>query len=264
MRAARRRKSCGAHGLDCLRAALARDTLALPPAAARAFYFADCDLAYSLSGYGDLLFLREHVELNGACVLDFGCSSGRGAPPVRSRSPRGADRRRRQRPRCCLGTRASAVHGRTEHLIPSLPLGDASVELVHAGSVITHINETEQAWLLELRRVLRPGGTALVSFHPERSWPDMRDPAHPIRSYVESMPHRAPTSPRRRARIDGRPPQGAERVVFTAIDYPSSNANVIHSHAYVREHWGRLFGVEGFVRRTHGAQQDFVILRRPY
>ena len=39
-----------------------------------------------------------------------------------------------------------------------LPFGDGSFQMIYAGSVFTHIADLADAWLLELRRVLAPGG----------------------------------------------------------------------------------------------------------
>src|SRR6185369_1736506 len=43
-------------------------------------------------------------------------------------------------------------------------------DAICAFSVFTHIDVFEDLWLLELRRILRPGGVACVTFHSERSW----------------------------------------------------------------------------------------------
>lgn len=49
---------------------------------------------------------------------------------------------------------------------PPLPYADASMDLVYAFSVLTHLPADMQApWLRELHRVLRPGGRLLVSTH---------------------------------------------------------------------------------------------------
>ncbi len=51
---------------------------------------------------------------------------------------------------------------------PPLPYADASMDLVYAFSVLTHLPaEIQGPWLRELRRVLRPGGRLLVSTHGE-------------------------------------------------------------------------------------------------
>ncbi len=43
---------------------------------------------------------------------------------------------------------------------------DQSFDLVLANSVFTHLKlDTAKAWIKEIRRLLRPGGIALLSFH---------------------------------------------------------------------------------------------------
>ena len=41
----------------------------------------------------------------------------------------------------------------------------ATSSMIYAGSVFTHIADLAVAWLLELRRVLAPGGRAYLTFH---------------------------------------------------------------------------------------------------
>lgn len=54
-------------------------------------------------------------------------------------------------------------------LKPPLDLANASVDVVYAMSVLTHLlADTQAAWLQELARVLRPGGIAMLTFHDAR------------------------------------------------------------------------------------------------
>ncbi|MCC7387178.1 MAG: class I SAM-dependent methyltransferase [Phycisphaerales bacterium] len=46
---------------------------------------------------------------------------------------------------------------------PSLPFEDGRFDLVYCGSVFSHIGEHCDGWLLELARVLRPGGTLYLT-----------------------------------------------------------------------------------------------------
>lgn len=54
----------------------------------------------------------------------------------------------------------------------SLPCADESADLVTAFSVFTHLyHEESYAYLMDIRRVLRPGGRAVFSFlESERNW----------------------------------------------------------------------------------------------
>ena len=57
---------------------------------------------------------------------------------------------------------------RRTDVTPPLPYEDASMDLVYAFSVLTHLPAGMQGpWLRDLRRVLRPGGRLLVSTHGE-------------------------------------------------------------------------------------------------
>jgi SAM-dependent methyltransferase len=50
-----------------------------------------------------------------------------------------------------------------------LPFGDAEFETVHANQVIEHVRRSD-AFLREVRRVLKPGGLALISTNNLSSW----------------------------------------------------------------------------------------------
>jgi SAM-dependent methyltransferase len=102
----------------------------------------------------------------GERVLDLGCGAGRfvaalraaGADPVGVEIAEAAlERARRNAPGADL--RALEPDG-------SLPLEHASIDLVWCSEVLEHVADTAHA-LLEVRRVLRPGGRLLVTvpFH---------------------------------------------------------------------------------------------------
>jgi SAM-dependent methyltransferase len=51
----------------------------------------------------------------------------------------------------------------TTTTLPHLPFEDHYFDLVYCGSVFTHIIDLPDAWFLELRRVIRPGGYGFVT-----------------------------------------------------------------------------------------------------
>ncbi|MBL8763878.1 MAG: class I SAM-dependent methyltransferase [Phycisphaerae bacterium] len=57
-------------------------------------------------------------------------------------------------------------------LLPHLPFEDRYFDLVYAGSVFSHISEMADAWLLELSRVIRPGGRLYVTLVTKQSLHD--------------------------------------------------------------------------------------------
>jgi SAM-dependent methyltransferase len=105
-------------------------------------------------------------------VLDFGCAAGRMLrfyPPGEPRAERwGVD------------IKAKHIDWAQQHLgppmsfavtttSPHLPFEDGYFDLVYCLSVFTHMIELADAWFLELRRVLRPGGYLFATIHDERS-----------------------------------------------------------------------------------------------
>src|SRR5258708_7051462 len=52
---------------------------------------------------------------------------------------------------------------------PPLDVADGSVDLIYGQSVLTHLTRaTTLAWLAEVRRVMRPGGLAMLTFMDDR------------------------------------------------------------------------------------------------
>jgi 2-polyprenyl-3-methyl-5-hydroxy-6-metoxy-1,4-benzoquinol methylase len=108
-----------------------------------------------------LAFLRAHVHA-GQRVLDVGCGEGRFTAALLDA---GAD---------VMGVdvaeeplrRARTTHPELDlRVIPAQgpwPLADASFDVVWAGEIIEHVADTA-AWLAQARRVLRPGGSLLLS-----------------------------------------------------------------------------------------------------
>ena len=70
---------------------------------------------------------------------------------------------------------------------PPLPLDDAAFDLVYAFSVFTHLPERlQRSWIVELSRVLRPAGIAVLSTHGERFLARLTDEER--RRFAAGMP----------------------------------------------------------------------------
>ena len=52
----------------------------------------------------------------------------------------------------------------TTTIVPHLPFEDRHFGFIYAGSVFTHIDDLADAWIAELRRVLRPAGSSSSPF----------------------------------------------------------------------------------------------------
>jgi SAM-dependent methyltransferase len=108
-------------------------------------------------------------------ILDFGCSSGRVL--------RHFDQQRLEEGWLIHGCDVQAVaiqwireflpesfNAVTTSVIPHLPYEDNTFDFIYGFSVFTHIKFQWDAWLLELRRVLKPGGVMVQTFHSENAW----------------------------------------------------------------------------------------------
>lgn len=108
-----------------------------------------------------LSFLLANVP-RGATVLDLGCGAGEfsaalakaGAEVIAVDVAGEALRRARER--------VPGLDARLWRDGESLPVEDCAVDVVWAGEVIEHVADVTP-WLSEVRRVLRPGGTLLVT-----------------------------------------------------------------------------------------------------
>jgi mutator protein MutT len=112
-----------------------------------------------------------------AAALDFGCGCGRTLLWLARQFPgvrwHGADVDAESIEWCRASIPgAFSVNGP----LPPLPYGESSFDLVYAVSVFTHLSEEHQrAWLPELRRILKPGGLLLLSFHSKNVWQPLDD-----------------------------------------------------------------------------------------
>lgn len=189
-------------------------------------------------------------------VLDFGCGAGRVLRHLESVA----------RKTELVGTDidAEAIAWAREHLafatfmhngdLPPLASPDAHFDLVLNHSVFTHIPESYQdAWLAELRRIVRPGGRLLLSVH---------GPYATERVLGELRAVGRDTAPAERALRD--------HGIFHLDDdiwndkwFPDYYHTTFHAPSYVLSHWGRLFEVEAYLPRAAVGDQDLVLLRRP-
>ena len=68
-------------------------------------------------------------------------------------------------------------HFATTTTSPHLPFEDRYFGLIYVGSVFTHIDDLADAWFMELRRTLRPGGRLYITVHDQvtieklKEWP---------------------------------------------------------------------------------------------
>jgi SAM-dependent methyltransferase len=127
--------------------------------------------------------------------------------------------------------------------LPPLPLADETFDLVWALSVFTHLPDTWSAWLLEIHRVLAPGGLFLVTF------------------IGEGASARTATEPWDQDRT-------GMNVLFCGQDWDLGGPIVMHSPWWIRAHWGRAFDVlslrtSGFAAEPGHGQGVCLLRKKP-
>lgn len=119
--------------------------------------------------------------------------------------------------------------------MPPLERPSASFDLIWATSVFTHlVHETWSSWMLELHRLLRPGGILMASYLGEchnwllgEAWDDERIGMNVIRA---------------------------------GEDWDRGGPVVLHSEWWLRAHWGRAFEIVSIEDKVIG--QGLVVMRR--
>jgi ubiquinone/menaquinone biosynthesis C-methylase UbiE len=173
----------------------------VPPTALRHYYgFKDGkyhDDLYLKSGLSDMRAMRrilaaDGFDLAGERVLEFGCSGGR--------MMRHLEVEARDAEIWGVDLHSAAIHWAQAHLsppfhfftnttAPHLPFEDGHFGLIFAGSVWTHIGELDDAWLLEMRRILRPGGRLYLTISDETTLAEVArlKPDHPSNIHVAEL-----------------------------------------------------------------------------
>jgi SAM-dependent methyltransferase len=242
-----------------LERALSTDTAPLPTTDDREGYYGANHYNYWASGLRDYSQLLEWTGANGVNItslLDIGCASGRFLRHVQHHG--------------CVKTIYGCDINRlhidwiAQHLpkdiiafqntsIPSLPLPDACLDAVTAFSVFTHVECFDTTWLMELRRVLRPGGIAWISVHGDRTWKEIK-PTWPLYAALSSHPDYAKYRENNEL--------AADRLVFRWISERSYSSNIFYTYKYIRNNWGRLLDVKNIIP-ARPEFQDIVILQKP-
>ena len=152
--------------------------LPLPPRDFRMGH-ADDDTRYLEAGRATAQFIRGILEREGvaltpgASILEWGCAGGRVlrhfAPEASHSEVWGIDQ---HGPSIawCKRNLSPPFKFMTCSAFPHLPFEDNTFTLVYAGSVFTHILHLMDAWVMEFRRILKPGGLALFTVHDEHTW----------------------------------------------------------------------------------------------
>ncbi|MCC6194230.1 MAG: class I SAM-dependent methyltransferase [Burkholderiales bacterium] len=137
--------------------------------------------------------------------------------------------------------------------LPPLNFPDGYFDLIFNQSVFTHLDENYQdAWLAELVRVTRPGGTLVLSVSGD----------HPFSQLVKAHQDAGadPANLLEKYRSKG--------IVFIEDDswvggpFPDFYHSTFHAPWYVFAHWSKYFDIKAYVTRGSLDFQDYLLLRR--
>ncbi len=183
-------------------------------------------------------------------ILDFGCGVGR--------MIRWLAEEAEAQPVWGVDIEVPAIRWAQQHLsppfnfstcttLPHLPFEDRTFGLVYAGSVFSHIEDLADAWLLELRRITRPGGHLYLTVHVQTT----------IKDWMTNVPHDQ-MSGRIRERPDLFEHLGTEHA---AIGH-RAGGNVFYDLAYVDWLCSQWFDVVAIAQKAW-FNQTAMVLRRP-
>lgn len=241
-------------------ALIERDPTPIPATEDRENYYGDRHLEYWLSGLADARKLTPWLsaEREASRYLDFGGSSGRVARHMTERAGLTVWL-------CDLNVNWIAwvdqyfvppIAAFQNRIAPSLPITDGYFDLVSAFSVFSHLDHDEIPWLLELRRVVRPGGYIYATVLDEHVWDRLKDPDWEWLLKSISRGRHDDTLPElSKQKLNG-------RVVLEYSSEEAYNVNVFLPRAYLAAKWGGFFNSIQFFEDQHG-YQTVVVLRVP-
>ena len=131
----------------------------------------------ALKGLSDALRIkgiakRHHKGVEKAAILDWGCGHGRVLRFLPQVGCRGRLHGIDIDPHNIAWAQKhlDMAEFKVGPLFPPLPYADKSFDMLYGISVMTHLtSEVQETWLAELRRVLKPGGLALLTFAGDSS-----------------------------------------------------------------------------------------------
>jgi ubiquinone/menaquinone biosynthesis C-methylase UbiE len=219
---------------------------------------------YLDTGRKDAEMIRRLTEAAGFSLspavrlLDFGCAAGRILRWFKDICSAcelwGADIRADSM-LWCQENLSPPFHFVTTTTFPHLPFEDRYFDLIYTGSVFTHIPDHADTWLLELRRVLRPGGFLLNTIHDEHTIDILRDPDRCRRHGAEYLRDML-ASAEKDVTLD------LSKYGMLVTSREPRVAQVFHHIDYIRKHWGQFFNIVSVTQEAYG-YQTAVLLKKP-
>jgi SAM-dependent methyltransferase len=235
------------------------DDMPIPAPQDRENYYDDRHIEYWLSGYADFSKMEPYLSsVSGhERYFDFGGSTGRVSRHA-TRDPR------REVWLCDINVNSiewieqyfnRPIVAFQNRIQPSLPIEDKCFDLISAYSVFTHLDQDEMPWLLELRRIVRPGGYLYLTVHDEIVWDRLKDPAwNWLLKSIAAGKNEEFLAERCQQPL-------SERVVLEYSTEEAYNLNIFYPRKYLEKKWGPLFSEMKFFDNYHN-HQTVVLLKR--
>jgi SAM-dependent methyltransferase len=142
---------------------------------------------------------------------------------------------------------------------PHLPFEGNYFDFIYAISVFTHIADLSDAWLLELRRIVRPGGMLHITVHDEHTIALCLDSeeSNPVYEALGDIVRR----------YDGEEHfMSKDYNAFSVHRAPGpggpGEAQVFFKTDYLRRHWGRMLDVRSITPGAHYTQTAVLLQKR--
>ena len=130
---------------------------------------------------------------------------------------------------------------------PHLPFEDNSIDVIYGISVFTHTKYLWDTWLMEFKRVLKPGGLCMQSVQCEAAWEFYH--AHRNEKWV----------------ADGHPAAMLREPHMTR-DYlyygDPSVSQVFYRKDVILDFWGRYMEVVDFLPPPEFSYQNWIVLKK--
>lgn len=173
--------------------------------------------------------------LAGRRILDFGCGAGSALRHFSPEIARGAEFWG-----CDIDERSidwvsrnlPGVNAFHNNEAPPLEVPDAHFDLVYAVSVFTHITDHWADWLIELHRVLRPGGILIASVLGQSMYEQLCDAPYEDESVGMT-------------------------VAGIGIPWDAGGPLVFHSRWWIERHWAPAFEIVRYESEVRSEDGDF-------
>ena len=194
-------------------------------------------------------------------VLDFGCGDGMMVRHFRETADRGevwgVDINGTEMV-WCQQHLSPPFKFATTTSFPHLPFEDGYFDLVYSFSVFTHICDLAEAWLLELRRIVRRGGVLYLTIHDNHTVDLVLD-----KNRGESLYQQLHDAEKLLSFRD------CEFAMFTlnrvpggGIDFERRQAQVFYDIDHIRQHWGNYLKIISINKEAYG-YQTAIVLQKP-